>query len=182
MLSFHLIINVIIIVVSFKILDLCPIALFQQLWNTLYISTIPQPIHRTATARLAVDTIFTMETSISRNLWGTWLDDLCVFSVPRRFSVLSSISSAINSVPPNKSIYLSIYSRHAAWPTVILKFMKTRGKTLALSTQNLIKCKKRKTKIVDKCIFIELIIYSNGNWLYAYHSYADFWGPRLKPT
>jgi len=37
MLSFHLSINVIIIVVSFKILDLCPIALFQQLWNTLYI-------------------------------------------------------------------------------------------------------------------------------------------------
>jgi len=35
-LSFHLSINVIIIVVSFKILDLCPIALFQQLWNTLY--------------------------------------------------------------------------------------------------------------------------------------------------
>ena len=38
MLSFHLSINVIIIVVSFKILDLCPIALFQKLWNTLYIS------------------------------------------------------------------------------------------------------------------------------------------------
>jgi len=37
MLSFHVSINVIIIVVSFKILDLCPIALFQQLWNTLYI-------------------------------------------------------------------------------------------------------------------------------------------------
>ena len=37
MLSFHLSINVIIIVVSFKILDLCPILLFQQLWNTLYI-------------------------------------------------------------------------------------------------------------------------------------------------
>ena len=36
MLSFHLSINVIIIVVSFKILDLCPNALFQQLWNTLY--------------------------------------------------------------------------------------------------------------------------------------------------
>jgi len=36
MLSFHLSINVIIIVVSFKILDLCPIALFQKLWNTLY--------------------------------------------------------------------------------------------------------------------------------------------------
>jgi len=36
MLSFHLSINVIIIVASFKILDLCPIALFQQLWNTLY--------------------------------------------------------------------------------------------------------------------------------------------------
>ena len=35
MLSFHLSINVI-IMVSFKILDLCPIALFQQLWNTLY--------------------------------------------------------------------------------------------------------------------------------------------------
>ena len=35
MLSFHLSINVIIIVVSFKILDLCPIVLFQQLWNTL---------------------------------------------------------------------------------------------------------------------------------------------------
>ena len=32
----YLSINVIIIVVSFKILDLCPIALFQQLWNTLY--------------------------------------------------------------------------------------------------------------------------------------------------
>ena len=29
---------------------------------------VPQPIHRTATARLAVDTTFTMETSISRNL------------------------------------------------------------------------------------------------------------------
>jgi len=42
MLSFHLSINVIIIVVSFKILDLCPIALFQQLWNTLYILTITQ--------------------------------------------------------------------------------------------------------------------------------------------
>ena len=37
MLSCHLSINVIIIVASFKILDLCPIALFQQLWNTLYI-------------------------------------------------------------------------------------------------------------------------------------------------
>ena len=37
MLSFHLSINVMIIVVSFKILDLCPIALFQQLWNTLYV-------------------------------------------------------------------------------------------------------------------------------------------------
>ena len=36
MLSFHLSINVIIIVISLKILDLCPIALFQQLWNTLY--------------------------------------------------------------------------------------------------------------------------------------------------
>ena len=36
MLTFHLSINVIIIVVSFKILDLFPIALFQQLWNTLY--------------------------------------------------------------------------------------------------------------------------------------------------
>ena len=40
MLSFHLSINVIIIVVSFKIMDLCPIALFQQLWNTLYIHLI----------------------------------------------------------------------------------------------------------------------------------------------
>ena len=70
---------------------------------------IPQPIHRTATARLAVDTIFTMETSISCNLWGTWLDNLCVFSVPQRFFfVLARISSAINSAPPNKSIYLSI--------------------------------------------------------------------------
>jgi len=39
MLSFHLSIDVIIIVVSFKILDLCPIALFQQLWNTLYINS-----------------------------------------------------------------------------------------------------------------------------------------------
>ena len=38
MLSFHLSINVIIIVVSFKILDLCPIASFQQLWNTLYVA------------------------------------------------------------------------------------------------------------------------------------------------
>jgi len=37
MLSFHLSINVIIIVVSFKTLDLCPIALFQELWNTLYV-------------------------------------------------------------------------------------------------------------------------------------------------
>ena len=41
MLSFHLSINVIIIVVSFKILDLCPIALFQQLWNTPYVVKIP---------------------------------------------------------------------------------------------------------------------------------------------
>jgi len=41
MLSFHLSVNVIIIVVSFKILDLCPIALFQQLWNTLYILLLP---------------------------------------------------------------------------------------------------------------------------------------------
>ena len=41
MLSFHLSINVIIIVVSFKVLDLCPIALFQQLWNTLYPVQIP---------------------------------------------------------------------------------------------------------------------------------------------
>jgi len=40
MLSFRLSINVIIIVVSFKILDLCPIALLQQLWNTLYIKLI----------------------------------------------------------------------------------------------------------------------------------------------
>jgi len=37
MLSCHLSINVIIIVVSFKILDLCPIALFQQLWNALFL-------------------------------------------------------------------------------------------------------------------------------------------------
>jgi len=29
------------------------------------------------------------------------------------------------------------HSRHAAWPTVILRFMKTRWKILALSTQNL---------------------------------------------
>ena len=42
MLSFHLSINVIIIVVSFKILDLCPIALFQQLWNTLYSAQLKQ--------------------------------------------------------------------------------------------------------------------------------------------
>ena len=40
MLSFHLSINVIIIVVSFKILDLCPIALFQQLWNTCIIALV----------------------------------------------------------------------------------------------------------------------------------------------
>jgi len=30
------------------------------------------------------------------------------------------------------------YSRHAAWPTVVLRFMKTCWKTLVLSTQNLI--------------------------------------------
>ena len=64
----------------------------------------------TVTAHLAVDTTFTMKTSISRNLWGTWLDNFYVFSVPQRFfSVLASISSAINSVPRNKSIYLSIW-------------------------------------------------------------------------
>jgi len=40
MLSFHLSINVIVIVVSFKILDLCPIALFHQLWYTLYNSFV----------------------------------------------------------------------------------------------------------------------------------------------
>ena len=45
MLSFHLSINVIIIVVSFKILDLWPIALFQQLWNTLY--CIKVCVHKT---------------------------------------------------------------------------------------------------------------------------------------
>ena len=56
---------------------------------------------------------FTMETSISRSLWGTWLDNLCVFfGAPAFFSVSSSISSQINSVPPNKSIYLSIPSAH----------------------------------------------------------------------
>ena len=44
MLSFRLSINVIIIVVSFKILDLCPIALFQQLWNTLYILKPPRKL------------------------------------------------------------------------------------------------------------------------------------------
>jgi len=32
---------------------------------------IPQPIHRTATACLAVNITYTMETSISHNLWGT---------------------------------------------------------------------------------------------------------------
>ena len=44
MLSFHLSINVIIIVVSFKILDLCPIALFQQLWNTLQMCESAQKV------------------------------------------------------------------------------------------------------------------------------------------
>jgi len=42
-------------------------------------------------------------------------------------------------------VYLH-YSRHAAWPTVILRFMKARWKTLALSTQNLIKWMKTKNK------------------------------------
>ena len=32
---------------------------------------VPQSTQRTATARLAVNTILTMETAISRNLWGT---------------------------------------------------------------------------------------------------------------
>ena len=27
--------------------------------------------------------------------------------------------------------------------------------------------------MVDECLFIELIIYSNGNWLYAYHSLLE---------
>jgi len=66
---------------------------------------IPQPINWNATARLAVDTTFTMETSISRNLWGTWQDNLCVFfGAPAFF--LACTSSAINSVPPNEPIYL----------------------------------------------------------------------------
>jgi len=72
---------------------------------------IPQPIHRTATARLAVDTTFTLETSISRNLWDTWLDNLCVFSVPRRF-VLLYLAQLIQYRQINLSIYLvylSIY-------------------------------------------------------------------------
>jgi len=30
------------------------------------------------------------------------------------------------------------------------------------------------TKNVEKCIFIEVIIYSNGKWLYAYHSLLIF--------
>ena len=37
----------------------------------LAINPATYSIHRTATARLAVDTTFTMETSISHNLWGT---------------------------------------------------------------------------------------------------------------
>jgi len=51
-----------------------------------------------------------METlSISANLWSTWIDNLCVFSVLRRFSCFREyrISSAINSVPPNISVYTS---------------------------------------------------------------------------
>ena len=36
------------------------------------------------------------------------MDNLCVFSVPRRsFVVLKSTSDAMNSVPQNKSVYLS---------------------------------------------------------------------------
>jgi len=42
-----------------------------ELFHNNTSSFVSQPIHRTATARLAVDTTFTMETSISRNLWGT---------------------------------------------------------------------------------------------------------------
>ena len=72
-------------------------------------SLITQLVYRTATARLAVGTTFhhgKLETlSISGNSWDTWVDNLCVFSVPRGFPVLESISSAIKSVPPNKSAY-----------------------------------------------------------------------------
>jgi len=58
------------------------------------------------------------------------------------------------------------YSRHAALPTVILRFMKTLWNTLALSTQNLIKWMKIKNTN-------ELIIHSNGNWLYVYHTLLE---------
>jgi len=74
-------------------------------------SLIPQSVHRTAAARLAIGTTFPHETlSISANLWGTWLD--APNSVHRRFAVPESTSSAINSVPPNKPIFLSSMRRN----------------------------------------------------------------------
>jgi len=63
------------------------------------------------------------------------------------------------------------YSRQAAWPTVILRYMKTRWKTLALATRNLIRW--IKIKGINCWISIELIIYSTGNWLYACHSLLE---------
>ena len=62
-------------------------------------------------------------------------------------------------------------SRHAASPTVILRLMETRWKTLALSPWNLIRWIKPKfmnnLDIKFWRIFIELAPYT-CNWLYAY--------------
>ena len=43
--------------------------------------------------------------------WGTWLDNLC-FSGGPVFVVLKSTSGAMNSVPTNKSVYLSAERTH----------------------------------------------------------------------
>ena len=45
-------------------------------------------------------------TAHARPPLGTWLDNLCFFGAPA-FVVLKSTSGAMNSVPPNKSVYLS---------------------------------------------------------------------------
>jgi len=73
-------------------------------------------------------------------------------------------------------------SWHATWPTVVLRFMETRWKTLALSTRNLIRWRKRdfmnnyswlikiKTSNVDE--YLANWSFS-GNWFYAYHSFLE---------
>jgi len=83
-LSFHLSINVIIIVVSFKILDLCPIALFQQLWNTLYviyavcIILILWPCHEYRNIFCSTAHICSMQQTVWQNVQPNTVAFLCL--------------------------------------------------------------------------------------------------------